>query len=256
MGKRFNRFNSETETVENQKKIGTSGEKKKFSIHDLIKYYPKTEAQTNFFRAYEDGVPVMFQVGPAGTGKTAVALWNMMNEYLSDPTKYDCILIIRPPVATVDLGFMPGDEDDKESYYEDPYREALDDMFKFNASYDNLKSTGVIKFKTSANLRGINCNRKLIIVDEFQSANLHSLKTMFTRLGHGSKICFCGDFGQNDLVGKKGAQESGFVPFMKIIDRVKSYGNYAVEVIEYGPKDVVRSGIVRDFVIACYELNM
>ncbi len=199
---------------------------------------------------------MLFQVGPAGTGKTAIALWNMMNEYLSDQQKYDQILILRPPQSTTDLGFMPGDEEEKEAYYEEAYRQVLDEMFKFNASYNNLKANGIVKFKTTANLRGLTFDKSLILVDEFQSADLHSLKTVFTRLGINSKICFSGDFGQNDLRHKKGSQSSGYNEFMKIINRVKEYDNYDVEIIEYEPKDVVRSGIVRDFIIACYELNM
>lgn len=253
MGKRINKFNTEKETQENQQKLG----KKKYTIHDLIKYNPKTDAQNEFWQAYKRDTPVIFQVGPAGTGKTAVALWNAFYEMLDDPTSYEKIIIIRPPVATVDLGFMPGDEEEKENYYSEAYRNIIDEMFKYNTVYDNLNALGLIEFRTSANLRGLSLKRSIIIVDEFQSADLHSLKTIFTRQGEGSKIIFCGDFGQNDLRGKKGTQQSGYTEFMRIIDNMKERnGTNLVSVIKYSPEDVVRSGIVKEFIISCYELDL
>src|SRR5690606_6911816 len=149
--------------------------------------------------------PVILQVGPAGTGKTAVALWNMMNEMLRDQTKYRKIIIVRPPTPTQDLGFMPGNEEEKEAYYQEPYQVVIDEMFEFNSSWFNLVALGLVEFRTAANLRGVNFPpNSLILVDEFQGADIHMLKTIFTRLGENSKIVFCGDFGQNDLRHKKG----------------------------------------------------
>ena len=71
-----------------------------------------------------------------------------------------------------------------------------------------------------------------------------------------SKIVFCGDFGQNDLRHKKGSQVSGYHDFVKIIERMKEKSGTEVQIVEYKPSDVVRSGIVRDFIISCYELNI
>ena len=252
MGKRINKFNTETETQENQQKLG----KKKYTVHDLIHFEPKTDAQIKFWKSYKNGTPVIFQVGPAGTGKTAAALWNAFQEMLENPTLYRKIIIIRPPAPTVDLGFMPGDEEEKEGYYSCAYKDLIDDMFIYNSVYDNLRALGLLEFRTSANLRGMTFKDCIIIVDEFQSADLHSLKTVFTRQGENSKIVFCGDFGQNDLRHKKGTQQSGFHDFMKIINHMKDKGNYDVNIVEYKPEDVIRNGIVRDFIISCYELNM
>lgn len=233
------------------------GGKKKFTLHDLRQYQPKTNAQARFWEAYKSDTSVMLQVGPAGTGKTAVALWNMMYEVLSGDFKHRKIIIIRPPTPTQDLGFMPGNEDEKEAYYLEPYRRVIDEMFTFNASWDNLVSLGIIEFRTSANLRGLTFDDwSLVLVDEFQGADIHQLKTIFTRLGENSKIVFCGDFGQNDLRHKKGSQCSGYHDFVKIIDRMKQKNQYGVEIVEYAPSDVVRSGIVKDFIISCYELNI
>lgn len=223
----------------------------------MTKYQPKTQAQEKFWESYANGTPVILQVGPAGTGKTAVALWNMMNEMLRDQTKYRKIIIVRPPTPTQDLGFMPGNEEEKEAYYQEPYQVVIDEMFEFNSSWSNLVALGLVEFRTAANLRGVNFPpNSLILVDEFQGADIHMLKTIFTRLGENSKIVFCGDFGQNDLRHKKGSQQSGYSDFMKIINRMKDNDVYDIDLIEYLPNDVVRSGIVREFIIACYELNM
>lgn len=255
MGKQRNRFDTSKETPENQQQLASGG-KKKFSVHDMIRYTPLTGPQNKLWDAYNRGCEVIIQVGPAGTGKTASAIWNVMNEYLSDQTAYDGIVLLRTPVATTEMGFMPGDESEKDAYYEGAFVEAVDAMFKFNSTYNNLKALGIITFKTTANLRGINLKRKLVVVDEFQSADIHTLKTVFTRIGKGSKIIFCGDFNQNDLRHKKGSQQSGFHDFMKIINAVADTQEHDIELIEYAPKDVVRSGIVRAFIIAAHELGI
>lgn len=256
MGRRIAKFDTSAETPENQQKLAMGG-KKKFTIHDLKKYYPKTEAQEEFWDAYANDLSVILQVGPAGTGKTAIALWNMMYEVLSGDFKYRKIIIIRPPTATQDLGFMPGTEAEKEAYYLEPYRRVIDEMFNYATSWDNLIALGIIEFRTSANLRGLTFDDwSLVLVDEFQGADIHQLKTIFTRLGENSKIVFCGDFGQNDLRHKRGSQVSGYHDFVKIIERMKEKSGTEVQIVEYKPSDVVRSGIVRDFIISCYELNI
>lgn len=255
MGKPKNKFNTSAESFANQQRLAQGGPKK-FTIHDLIKYYPKTKAQKAAYEAFENHSDILIQIGPAGTGKTAVALWNFMNLYLTDPTKYDKIIIIRTASASTDLGFMKGTEEEKEAYYEEPYEHLIDEMFKFNKSYTNLKALGIIEFRTTANLRGLSFHRSLVLFDEFQSCDLHIMKTVVTRMGEYSRLCISGDYGQNDLRHKRGDQQSGYLDFMKILRRMESYGNYNVDIIEYGPDDVIRSGLVRDFIIACYELSL
>lgn len=255
MGKARNKFNTNAESAQDQQRLANGGAKK-FTIHDLIKYYPKTQAQTRAFKAYDNGADILVQYGAAGTGKTAVAIWNAVNEYLTDPTYYEKIVIIRTAAASTDLGFMPGTEEEKEAYYEEPYENIVNEMFKFNKSYSNLKALGIIEFRTTANLRGLSFHRSLVIFDEFQSCDLHIMKTVVTRLGEYSKLLVCGDFGQNDLRQKKGNMQSGYADFMTILKRMAQYGNYNVDFVEYKPEDVVRSGLARDFIIACYELDL
>lgn len=259
MGKPRNKFNTKNETPENQQRLASGGAKK-FTIHDLIKFYPKTKAQSKAFDAYNNNSHILVQIGAAGTGKTAVAINCALREYFeklhNGDRGIDKIVIIRTASASTDLGFMPGTEAEKESYYEEPYVNVIDEMFHFNKSYQNLKALEVIEFRTTANLRGLSFHNSIVIFDEFQSCDLHIMKTVVTRLGNNSKLLICGDLGQNDLRHKKGNQKTGFSEFMTILKRMATYGNYNIDIVEYTPDDVVRSGIARDFTIACYELDL
>lgn len=253
--KKRNRFNTESESLENQRNQVVG--KKKFTEHDLIKYYPKTETQKLFWEAWNSGHDVLFQMGVPGTGKTAITLWNMVYTLLTD-SDYDSILIVRSPTPTVEIGFLKGDEEEKNEVYELPYRQLINEMFKYKNAYDNLKATGQLEFTTTAFLRGQTFDRKLVIFDEFQSADYHELCTAITRVGYMSRIVFCGDADQNDLIYARGKRETGLPLFMKIIERMnnKRRADNKIPMLEYKPADIVRSGLVQEFITAKYELKI
>lgn len=253
MAKRINKFSTENETPENQRKLGP----KKYTTHDMIQFIPKTESQKIFWEEWKNGVDLIFQMGVPGSGKTAVTLWNMINTLLTSK-EYDSILIVRSPTPTVEIGFLKGDEEEKNEVYELPYRQLVDEMFKFNSTYDNMKALGLIQFTTTAFLRGQTWDRKLVLFDEFQSADFHELCTAITRVGEYSRIVFCGDADQNDLIYARGKRESGFADFLKIVQRMNKYRDEynQIPLIEYKPADIVRSGLVREFITAKYELKL
>lgn len=231
--------------------VGTAEEHKAFagkdfSPHHLVALQPKTFPQEQFIQSYYEQVPVILQVGSAGTGKTALALYCALSEVLDKSTVYDKIVIIRSAVQARDIGFLKGTEDEKNEVYESPYKALCDELLTFKSNnYDNLKAKHLLEFHNTSFLRGLTFDDSIIIVDEFQSMTYHELSTIITRVGINSRIVFAGDFKQNDL--HKRNDKSGFSQFMEVIDRMPSE---TVDVITYRPQDIIRSGIVKDFLMA------
>lgn len=221
--------------------------KKSFSVHDLKNLKPKTEPQAQFFDAYfQRQVPIITQLGSAGTGKTAITLYAALSEVLDNSTYYDRIIIVRSAVQAREIGFLKGTEEEKNEVYEAPYSALCDELLKYKTNnYTNLKNKGLIEFENTSFMRGKTWNNSVIIVDECQNMNYHELCTAITRLGTDSRIVFCGDIKQKDLH-KKG-DLSGLPQFINVLSRMN---NESVEFVEYRPEHIVRSGLVKEFLIA------
>jgi phosphate starvation-inducible protein PhoH len=112
--------------------------------------------------------------------------------------------------------------------------------------YGNLKSQDSINFWSTSFLRGTTLDNAVVIVDEFQNLNFHELDSIMTRVGQDSKIMFCGDATQSDLV--KTNDRNGIVDFMNILRKMPSF-----DIIEFGIDDIVRSGLVKEYIIAKLE---
>lgn len=112
--------------------------------------------------------------------------------------------------------------------------------------YGNLKSQDTIKFWSTSFLRGTTLDNSIVIVDEFQNLNFHELDSIITRVGENTKICFCGDASQSDLT--KSNDRNGIVDFMNILRKMESF-----DIIEFGVDDIVRSGLVKEYIIAKME---
>ena len=228
--------------------------KKPLNSEYLVDITPITDNQKRLFDSYDEGKHII-AYGAAGTGKTFITLYNALKDVLSENTPYDKIYIVRSLVATREIGFLPGDHEDKSSYYQIPYKHMVKYMFQmpsdadFEMLYGNLKAQDTIKFWSTSFLRGTTLDRSIIIVDEFQNLNFHELDSIMTRVGEDSKIFFCGDASQTDL--QKTNEKNGIVDFMKIIRSMPSF-----DVIEFGIDDIVRSGIVKEYLIAKLEMGM
>jgi phosphate starvation-inducible PhoH-like protein len=214
----------------------------------LRKISPLTENQRLTFEAFEQGKNLLLH-GYAGTGKTFLSIYLALREIMTPGTPYQTLIIVRSAVPSRDMGFMPGSDKEKMRYYEDPYVEICNELFGRGDAYGILKEKGIIRFTTTSYLRGITFNRSIVIVDECQNNNFGELNTVITRLGDISRMIIAGDYRQTDL--NKRGDESGLRDFMRIIDRMKSF-----EDIEYEIRDIVRSGLVREFIIAKEELNL
>ena len=228
--------------------------KKPLNSEYLVDITPITDNQKRLFDSYNEGKQII-AYGAAGTGKTFITLYNALKDVLSENTPYDKIYIVRSLVATREIGVLPGDHEDKSSYYQIPYKHMVKYMFQmpsdadFEMLYGNLRAQETIKFWSTSFLRGTTLDDAIIIVDEFQNLNFHELDSIITRVGENTKIVFCGDASQTDLT--KTNERNGIVDFMKILRAMPSF-----EMIEFGIDDIVRSGLVKEYLIAKLEAGM
>ena len=220
----------------------------------LVDITPITDNQKRLFDSYDEGKHII-AYGAAGTGKTFITLYNALKDVLSENTPYDKIYIVRSLVATREIGFLPGDHEDKSSYYQIPYKHMVKYMFQmpsdadFEMLYGNLRAQETIKFWSTSFLRGTTLDNAIVIVDEYQNLNFHELDSIITRIGENSKICFCGDARQTDLV--KTNDRNGIVDFMNILRKMPSF-----DIIEFGIDDIVRSGLVKEYIVAKLESGL
>ena len=215
---------------------------------------PLTDNQQILFNAYAENKNLV-AYGCAGTGKTFITLYNALRDVLDQNTPYEKIYIVRSLVATREIGFLPGDHEDKSYLYQIPYKDMVKYMFElpteadFQMLYGNLKSQGTIDFLSTSFIRGTTFDKTIILVDEFQNLNYHELDSIMTRVGADSKIMFCGDATQTDLV--KTNEKNGIIDFMKIL-RIMS----SMDIIEFGVEDIVRSGLVKEYLLAKLEMGL
>ena len=229
-------------------------QKKEITNTDLTKVEPITDNQKLVFNSYKKG-DNQFLYGCAGTGKTFVSLYLAMQEVLRNDTPYDRVVMVRSLIPTREIGFLPGDEEDKAALYQVPYSNMVQYMFKqpneqaFSMLYDKLKTQGSFYFLSTSFLRGLTFDNSIIIVDECQNLNFHELDTIITRVGQDSKIMFCGDFLQTDL--SKTSERNGLFDFLRILEEMKEFN-----CVEFNIGDIVRSGFVRNYLIQKTKLGI
>ena len=215
---------------------------------------PLTESQKELFRCYQNNQNLV-AYGCAGTGKTFITLYNALKDVMDMKSPYEKIYIVRSLVATREIGFLPGDHEDKSSLYQIPYKNMVKYMFEmpteadFEMLYGNLKTQGTISFWSTSFLRGTTLDKAIVIVDEFQNLNFHELDSIMTRVGQNSKIMFCGDATQTDLI--KTNDRNGVIDFMNIL-RIMS----SIDIIEFSIEDIVRSGLVKEYLLAKMEASL
>jgi phosphate starvation-inducible protein PhoH and related proteins len=205
---------------------------------------PKTANQEHMFREFTNGQQLVVH-GYPGTGKSFLSLYLALRE-IQDFKSYSKIMIIRSAVPSRDMGFLPGSIKEKTKVYEAPYVAICKELYGRDDAYDILTKNGIIEFNTTSFLRGQTFSDTIVIMEEAQSATEHELSTVISRMGHNSRIILNGDLGQNDLIYKRN-EVSGFLDIMNIMRKMKS-----VSFVDFGVDDIVRSGFVREFIIAKY----
>lgn len=204
---------------------------------------PLTTLQTAFFNVYHK-YDVLSLTGSPGTGKSFLALFKSLDEYENNEC-YHKVVIVRSAVAGRAMGFLPGNSKEKMEVFEAPYISIVNDLYGRGDAYSILKSKGVIEFISSSFLRGTTWNNALVIVDECQNMSYQELTTILTRFGKDCKIILCGDVNQDDLTSERYNETSGYSKILEILERVKSAYS-----LTFGVDDIVRSGFVKEFIIA------
>ena len=231
-----------------------SKKNKEVSTQSLISIKPITDNQKDVFATCKSGKN-QFLFGAAGTGKTFVSLYLALQDVLDLKKPYDKVILVRSLIPTREIGFLPGDEEDKSALYQVPYQNMVRFMFEmpneqsFNMLYDKLKSQGTLFFLSTSFLRGLTFDNAIILVDECQNLNFHELDTIITRVGQDSKIFFCGDFDQTDL--QKTNEKNGLHNFLRILQEMDEFN-----CTEFTIGDIVRSGFVRSYLINKIKLGM
>ena len=211
---------------------------------------PLTNNQKIAFDEYKAGKNMLLH-GAAGTGKTFIMLYLALQEVLDDTSPYDKVYIVRSLVPTREIGFLPGGHEDKSTLYQIPYKNMVRYMFKmpddnsFEMLYDNLRAQETVDFWSTSFIRGVTLDNSIVIVDEFSNLNFHELDSMITRIGEDSKLMLCGDITQTDLTREN--EKNGISDFITILQNMKNFA-----CIEFGLDDIVRSGLVKDYLIAKY----
>ena len=228
--------------------------RKPINIDWMIPIEPITDNQKIFFDEWDKG-QMIYAYGVAGTGKTFIALYKALQDVLSDTSPYERIYIVRSLVPSREIGFLPGDADDKSFLYQVPYKKMVQNMFQmpddnaYEMLYENLKAQDTISFWSTSFIRGTTFDNAIIIIDECQNLNFHELASIITRVGQDSKIVFCGDQAQTDLV--KTNERTGILDFQKIIQVMSEFS-----LVEFTIEDIVRSGLVKSYLISKINLGL
>ena len=220
----------------------------------MLSLKPIGDNQKVVFDTWDKGKN-QFVFGAAGTGKTFILLYKALQDVLRQGTPYDRVVIVRSLIPTREIGFLPGDEEDKAALYQIPYANMVQFMFKqpnedaFRGLYEALKRQSSLHFVSTSFLRGLTFDNSIIIVDECQNLNFHELDTIITRVGQDSKIMFCGDFSQTDLT--KTNERNGLHDFLRILENMDEFN-----CVEFDIPDIVRSGFVRNYLIEKTKLGI
>lgn len=216
----------------------------KIRIDDLKTFDPLTDNQKAFFDAYKRGDYFVALHGVAGTGKTFCAVYKALEEVLDKSNPFKKIIIVRSAVQSREIGHLPGDVTEKMEIYQQPYRQICETLFGRKDAYQRLEEQGYIEFISTSFIRGMSFDDAIIIVDEMQNLTFEEIDTVMTRVGYRSKIIWCGDYRQTDL-NKKKNDMSGILKFFDI-----AYHMGAFTKIEFTPDDIVRSSLVKDYILA------
>lgn len=244
----FSAFKGDNMSKKPKNKKPTPEAQKQAAHFELRHIKPLTTNQEKTFSAYRQGYHLMLH-GFAGTGKTFCALYLALNEILTGNSVYNKIIIVRSVVPSRDMGFLPGSMKEKAAVYEEPYREICDNLFGRGDGYDILKMKGLVQFTTTSFLRGLTFNNAIVILDESQNLSFQEADTVMTRMGDESRLMICGDFRQTDLT--KPHEKEGITQLMRITNRINTFQH-----IEFEKDDIVRSGLVRSYIIQKHELGL
>ena len=219
----------------------------KIKIDHLKTFSALTPNQEKFFEMYRGGGYFIGLFGSPGVGKTFLALYRAIEEVLMKDNPFKQIVVVRSMVQLREIGHLPGSLEEKQEIYELPYKEVCTTLFGRSDAWDRLKEQGYARFISTTAIRGISIDDSIIIVDECQNMNWSEVNTVMSRVGHRSKIVFCGDYKQSDLI-KTNKDTTAFHDFRRV-----ATGMSAFQEVYFTPEDIVRSSLVKDWIISCEQ---
>lgn len=216
----------------------------KLRLDDLKTFDPLTDNQRKFFEAYKQGDYFVALHGVAGTGKTFCALYKAIEEVLDKNNPFNKIIVVRSAVQGREMGHLPGDVNEKMEIYTQPYRQICTTLFGRRDAWDRLEEQHHVEFISTSFIRGMSFDDAIIIVDEMQNMTFEEIDTVMTRVGYRSKILWCGDYRQTDL-NKRKNDVTGILKFFDIAHHMGAFTR-----IEFTADDIVRSSLVKDYILA------
>lgn len=247
MGSRSRRTRKQNHQFNDAEVIEDTRKKfKKAQNFHLKQIQPLTDNQEQSFRSFWEGQNLVLH-GCAGSGKTYISLYLGLNDLLKGDFKK--IIIVRSAVMTRDQGFLPGTLQEKMAQYEVPYKDIFQDLFGRADAYDMFKKKNAVEFMSTSFLRGLTFDDALIVIDEFQNMTFHELSTVLMRVGNNSKVIVCGDIEQDDLGHKQKRESTGAEQFIRVAQKMKCF-----DVIRFNENDIVRSGFVKQFILAARQV--
>jgi len=226
-------------------KNGDSVSKNVLQIKNIA---PLTENQKLVFNYFAEDKNILLH-GVAGTGKSFLSLYLSIKQIIDGKSPYEKVVIVRSVVPTRDMGFLPGNNKDKSRVYEAPYTAICTELFGRSDAYASLCSRGHVEFISTSFVRGTTFNDSIVIADEIQNMDLGELDSVITRVGRNCKVLMCGDFRQSDF--RRDVERNGINKFMSIIKEMKLF-----EFVDFNSDDIVRSNLVREYIITKDRLGI
>ena len=208
-------------------------------LGDLARIEPLTENQRIVFESDRN----VALNGCAGTGKSFITTYLGLHDIINE-NLYARLIYVRSAVSTRNIGFLPGKREDKVEVYERPYEDFATELFGRGDAYSILKQKGIVEFMETSFLRGTTMNDAVIIIDECQNMTYHELDSVLTRVGKNCRVFICGDYFQSDL------DRNGLEDLHKVLDLMNSF-----DFVEFDLDDIVRSGFVKEYIIAKYQMH-
>jgi len=230
--------------IEEQRDKPIASNQLKLRLDNLKTFQPLTDNQKKFFDAYKLGDYFIALHGVAGTGKTFIALYKAIEEVLDKNNPFNKIIVVRSAVQGREIGHLPGDVTEKMDIYQQPYRQICEQLFDRKDAWSRLEEQHHVQFISTSFIRGMSFDNAIIIVDEMQNMTYEEIDTVMTRVGHMSKIIWCGDYRQTDL-NKRKNDVTGILKFFDIAQHMKAFTR-----IEFTVDDIVRSSLVKDYILA------
>ena len=200
--------------------------------------HPRNKNQATYLQKLQDeSKNIVFAVGPAGTGKTLLAVQNGIRQFQEG--KVDKIIVTRPAVSVdEDLGFLPGTLNEKMAPWTRPIFDVLGDYYQ-QKDIENMLYENVIEISPLAYMRGRTFKNAYVIADEMQNATINQMKMLLTRLGEGSKMVVTGDLAQADRL-----KDNGLINFIELLDKHKKLER--IDVVHFDNKDIERHEAVKE----------